>query len=40
MDNHDLTDLQRLVVSRRRFIGTGALAGAALCHYCLRRSCR
>lgn len=30
MDNHDLTDLQRLVLSRRRFIGTGALAGAAL----------
>lgn len=29
-NNQELTDLQRLVLSRRRFIGTGALAGAAL----------
>ena len=30
MNDHSLTDMERLVLSRRRFIGAGALAGAAL----------
>ncbi|MFH6600699.1 PhoX family phosphatase [Ectopseudomonas khazarica] len=30
MHDNESTDLQRLAISRRRFIGTGALAGAAL----------